>query len=383
MAHIETGVDKLVNLVQKKQKVSVDEASKELGVSNVIIQEWADFLEEEGMISIEYSLSKVFLCEKKLSKREVEKKTKEYADKKDSFIRKVEVAMRNLDVETKNFEKIKIEFTKLKEGLGGEVEKIHDQLSEIRHFEDLKKNMDQEIQKQKEEYNDVLDETDKKISLEQKKYEDIISQIEKERQGINQEKNKMKEAENEEDILKQKLTALTKVIDVIDKKISEESNIIEKSEKQIDALEKMASKVEDELKKKKTDIVTPLIEMSHAHKEKIIKIQDDILEKIKSRKSDIEILSSEGKEAARKFENFFSKKSRIDKLFNEIESNKADLKTEMEELIKTARAFNVALSATDMKKHIQDLLKKYGDVEKKKVTMRDSMDNLVGLLKNQ
>jgi len=383
MAHIETGIDKLVGLVGRKKKVSTDEAAKELGVSNVIVQEWADFLEEEGIISIEYSLSKVFLVEKKLTKKEIQKKSKEYGDKKDAFIRRVEVAMHNLDIETKNFEKIKTEFMKLKEGLGGEVEKIHEQLGEIKHYEDLKKNMDQEILNQRKEYNQLMAETELKISAEQKRYEDIIVSIKKERESVKTEEGRLKDVEKEEIILKDKLKALAKVIELIDSKISEERNVIIKSEKRVESLERMADKVEDELKKKKTDIITPLIEMSHSHKEKIIKIQDDILNKIKQRKTDIETLSSKGREQAANFEKFFSKKSQIDKLFKEVEDNKSDLKKEMETMINQARAFNVAVSTGDMKKHIQELLNRYEKVEKKKQNMKGSMDKLVDMLKAQ
>ena len=63
---IETGVDKLVKLVKQSGKISVAEAAKILGLSNTIITEWADFLEEEGIISIEYNLTQPFLVERKL-----------------------------------------------------------------------------------------------------------------------------------------------------------------------------------------------------------------------------------------------------------------------------------------------------------------------------
>ena len=46
---IETGVDKLVNLVNTSGRISSLDAAKELGVSSAVIMEWADFLEEEGL----------------------------------------------------------------------------------------------------------------------------------------------------------------------------------------------------------------------------------------------------------------------------------------------------------------------------------------------
>lgn len=381
MVHIETGVDKLVTLVQKKKKIALEEAAKELGVSTVIVQEWADFLEEEGTLTLEYSLSKVFLTEKKLTKHEIENKAKDYEDKKDAFIRKVEVAIGNLEKETKSFEKIKEEFLKLKDDLGGEMDRIQDQLSEIHHFESLRKNIDEEINKQRTESNGVLTDAEKKIQEQQKRYDDIINKIDKEKSELKKEETSLQTIEKEEGILSERLEAMQKVIAMIEGKIKEEHNVIQSSEKKIDSLEKMAEKVEDEIKKKKTDVVTPLVEMAEQHKEKIIRLQDEIVEKLRQKKNDIETFSTHGRETAKRFEEFFNKKIEVEKLFVEIETNKKDLKTEMETLINKARVFNAIVSEADLKKHIQELLEKYEDVQMKKATMRKNMDKLVGLLR--
>ena len=69
---IETGVDKLVNLVKERGRIALADAAKELGVSATVIQEWVDFLEEEGIISVEYKMTKPYLVERKLTKKEVE-----------------------------------------------------------------------------------------------------------------------------------------------------------------------------------------------------------------------------------------------------------------------------------------------------------------------
>ena len=60
---IETGVDKLLKLIERKTKLTIEEAAKTLGVSTNVIQEWADFLEEEGIVSIEYTLTHTYLVD--------------------------------------------------------------------------------------------------------------------------------------------------------------------------------------------------------------------------------------------------------------------------------------------------------------------------------
>ena len=63
MKKIETGVDRLVNLVNTEKKISIDDAAKKLNVSKVVVQEWAEFLEEENILGIDYKFSKTFLLE--------------------------------------------------------------------------------------------------------------------------------------------------------------------------------------------------------------------------------------------------------------------------------------------------------------------------------
>ena len=100
---IETGVDKLVNLVNLKERIPSADAAKELGVSTAIVMEWADFLEEEGIIKVEYKFTKPFLVARKLAKKDVEEKAKEFSGKKDVFVRKAEVSLSFLERESEKF----------------------------------------------------------------------------------------------------------------------------------------------------------------------------------------------------------------------------------------------------------------------------------------
>ncbi len=157
MDKIETGVDRLVALVAKEKKLELNVAAKELNVSPMVVQEWANFLEEQGLISIEYSLSKVFLVERRLSKKEIAVKQTEYSSKKDAFIRKVESAIRVLDSETESFNTIKDEFKNLQSRMGPEISDMKDDLKKIHEYQDAQKNLRTEIENQKKEYEDLVE----------------------------------------------------------------------------------------------------------------------------------------------------------------------------------------------------------------------------------
>ena len=142
---IETGVDKLVELVKKHGRISFQDAAKELGVSKDVISEWADFLSEESILSTEYKLTQQFLVDKKISKAEMEKKAREFSDKKDIFVRKAEGTVSVLQREAENLSKLKGEFDKMKEEMGIELDSVKKELSELAKYEQMKEELSKKI----------------------------------------------------------------------------------------------------------------------------------------------------------------------------------------------------------------------------------------------
>src|SRR3989344_567019 len=72
IGNITTAVDSLVKLVNQKGVISLENASKELGLPQNIINEWASFLDQEKIIHIEYKFTTPYLMSKKsLQKEEV------------------------------------------------------------------------------------------------------------------------------------------------------------------------------------------------------------------------------------------------------------------------------------------------------------------------
>src|SRR3989344_143612 len=143
---IETGVVKLVN---GKGRISSFDAAKELGVSSSIVMEWADFLEEEGIINIEYKFTKPFLIARKMGKKEVQEKAKEFSGKKDIFVRKAEVSLSFLSREAEKLNTIKDEFDKIEKELGFDLSNVKNELEELEKYEHLKMNLDKQIENQR------------------------------------------------------------------------------------------------------------------------------------------------------------------------------------------------------------------------------------------
>lgn len=74
MERVETGVDRMMSVLEKKGKLSLTELSQDLKIPESTLQLWVDFLVEERIIGIEYKFTKpyIFLNKKDVSKAVVE-----------------------------------------------------------------------------------------------------------------------------------------------------------------------------------------------------------------------------------------------------------------------------------------------------------------------
>ena len=58
---ISTGVDSLIKIIYEKKRIQLDDAASQMGLPFHTIEEWAHVLEDQGIIRIEYQLTKIFL----------------------------------------------------------------------------------------------------------------------------------------------------------------------------------------------------------------------------------------------------------------------------------------------------------------------------------
>ncbi|MEK6907343.1 MAG: hypothetical protein AABW45_02350 [Nanoarchaeota archaeon] len=95
--NITTAVDDFVDLVNNKKRISLEDAAKELGLPENIVNEWAVFLEEENILKIEYQFTNAFLVAK--SKQE---------SNKEDYEREIEIITRELEIMLAGLNKINI-----------------------------------------------------------------------------------------------------------------------------------------------------------------------------------------------------------------------------------------------------------------------------------
>ena len=379
---LKTGVDRLVSLIQEKKRISVPQAAKELGVSQVVVEEWADFLEEEGIISIEYKFATTWLIEKKLKKEEIIKKVKEFHGKKDIIIRKSESLLGFLDKEGEGIAKIRNEFKKMREEIHSETGNVQKELKELERYEELKKNIDSQVKNQDKIFADNISKIDGHIVRVQKKYSELLREIGAEEEIIKTERLKTDSIKKTEEGLKQKIKKIEDTINIVKQKIKSEDIYIEDLEDHTKKLKYLAENTKETINLQKKKIM-PLAKESREYGKKILISQKEILKKVFDRG---EVINEDIKESRRlsdKFYNFFEKKMETVNLIEKINDDRNTLKKELTEFIAKARAFSILSQSIDIQKQINMMEKKFEDIDRKKNIFEKEIGRLSSLIKKK
>jgi len=358
---IETGVDKLVNLVNAQKKVSSSDAAKLLGVGINVIMEWADFLEEEGIISIEYKFTKPYLVARKIGKKDMQEKAKEFSGKKEVFIRKAEVSLGFINRESDKLVALKNEFDKIKKYLGFDMGSIKSELKELQDYEQLKIKLDQQIEQQKVTALDKLQAITKQIIDEKKKYQYILTEVKKEEEVLNKDKLAASSIEESERLIKERLDSLKEMIRIVENKVKTEEENVKISGSSIQKLITMADNLKAKVEKEK-GLIDPLVEQSTIQAKKIMDLQTTIINKIKSKEENLK----GAKNASIKMKEFFKNKLGVMDFIEKVNKDRNELQNELIGLIKKAKAFQLSSKSDDLGEQMVDLENKFKEVDTKK-----------------
>jgi chromosome segregation ATPase len=107
---ITTGVDALVRLVKEKQRIELDDASSILSIPQETIEEWARVLEEEGILRIEYRLTRIYLLWIKPTEEEVATEKQSFYEEKKSIESEVEDFRSKVSTESQDLDDLRRSF---------------------------------------------------------------------------------------------------------------------------------------------------------------------------------------------------------------------------------------------------------------------------------
>ncbi|MFH0885343.1 MAG: hypothetical protein V1861_06555 [Candidatus Micrarchaeota archaeon] len=128
---ITTGVDALVRLVKEKQKIELEEASSLLNIPQETIEDWTRVLEEEGILRIEYRLTRVFLLWVKPTEEEVATEKESFYEEKKGIESEVEQIKGKISTGRNDLEDLRGSFEKFYSKVYGRMESLEKMVSTI------------------------------------------------------------------------------------------------------------------------------------------------------------------------------------------------------------------------------------------------------------
>lgn len=362
---ITTGVDRLVDLIERKKEISIDDAAKELSVAKVVVEEWANFLEEADIIKVEFKFATPYLYKKEISEKELGKKVKEFHGRKEGFIRKIETTLQFIERESIGMKELKDEFSKLSKDVEIDVEKVKKDLETLERYDSLKRGIDKEIISQQHAFQEKIEDINRQILKEKQRYSKLIEHIKTEELRLEKEKLKAEMLEKNEEILKKKVDNIMKSVDIIKAEISAGRRMVEEDISYIENLRISTKRMEEDFENRKAEM-TPLLLESKKKEEEIETLQNNILESVAVKKKHIKEGMKESQKVKRKFKKFFDRKVKISRLVDKIDFDLMQLESSLKSLIKEAEIIELSSRSKSVKQYIMDLEKKFKDINRKK-----------------
>ncbi|MEK6981720.1 MAG: hypothetical protein AABX38_02210 [Candidatus Micrarchaeota archaeon] len=207
---ITTGVDALVRLVKEKEKIELAIAAKTLGIPQSTIEDWAHILEEEGIISIDYSLTKIYLSWVVPKEDEILEREGKISESKKDISEDITNLRNRMRPELENFEDFKKTFEVF-------YQKISPRLKDIESTPvKAPKEAQDELNKQLEEITKKIAETEQEIETATEEFSAFKSKI------FSEKKSELPDSE----LIKKKLEEFYEKLEQMQKKVEKSSKSV-------------------------------------------------------------------------------------------------------------------------------------------------------------
>ena len=346
---IETGVDKLIRLIDQEKKISVADAAKKLSLPRVVIEEWLDFLEEKDIVKIEYKFTTPYIVKRELTKKDIDKKSKDFSGRKEAFMRKAQTLLQNLDAESDGLKKLHSEFESMGKDVEKNVKTVEDDIVILERYEKLKRGIDKEIIAQQKDFESKLSKLNATLAEKGKRYEELVESIRKLEMKLLQDKSRVESIQKTQDSLKSNLLELSNAIDVLRDELKKGNKDVEGEYDALDRLKILADRAKRDFEQKGNEVKS-LIAQSETQEKKILHSQQDILKKVMERTKEIDTRVESGQKAKERFDRFFSRKNDINQLIAKMDHEVSGLEVELKDLLAEVKIFDLTASGTGKSK---------------------------------
>jgi len=205
---VTTGVDALVKLVKDAEKIDIETASKELKIPVDTIEDWARVLEEEGIIRVQYKLTKVYLVWVTPTEAEIAEERESFKKSKAELEKEIEQVKEKVRPQIKEVGTLDESFEKFYKDTYEKLEKMEKKLSPAVVSGAVS---DKKFEEHVGQINDML-QTIKLLKANMKTIKNDVAEMEKNVKASKSEKSleNMKKLEGEISTLMNEMAALKK-----------------------------------------------------------------------------------------------------------------------------------------------------------------------------
>lgn len=377
---ITTGVDRLVQLVRQKKRISVEDAARSLSVPKVLVEEWAGFLEEKEVVGIEYKLTTPYLVYKTITKKEAGALYKELADRKEGFVRKVDSAFKRLELESQSFVKFKKEFGRLIKDVDTKLQHAKVELNLVRKYDEMKRAIDTQIVAEERIFDDKRRLFEEEIQSKKRIINQYLKLIDTKLTEITREETLTKLLKKSEEDLEHQLTSIVNRTKAVDQQIKEDRTLVSDTSKRINKLKEFIEQAKDDLEGRK-EMLTPLINESKKHQQKVEDLKQKFFAKVLLPAKSQVLQSQELKNVLAQLQAMFSKKLEAERIVNKLDVDISELKKNFKDLSQQAIVMKFRSKFTKPADYLRSFEVKLSRLNDKKESFRKDVNALLNIFK--
>jgi chromosome segregation ATPase len=374
-----TGIDRLVQLIKERKSISVNQAVKELGVSVALIEEWANFLEEEGIIDFDYRLSGTLLVEREITEKDIIKKEKTLEKKKKILSKDIKSNISVIEKHSDGIDNLKDEFDKYMKIIKQDFEHIREDITLLHKLEESHDTLNQEIHDQDFYFKLRIKQIDEKLSKESKKYNTILSDITKKEKEIKLKEKKLIELDKHHQEIWEKLNHVEESARRLSKSITKKDQEIVSEITNITLLKKQIDFLHNEVIEQK-HMMDELIKNRSVKEKEIVSVMENIKNKISFQKKDVTKSKQDFRKIENKLSDFMIKKQKLKVELANADMNTKTLQKEMNDVIQDARRLDMLTNSANISKFSKEISKQFKELDQKRNKAKKDYKKLTDLL---
>jgi|GEM_PF-1350871 len=382
---VQTGVDRLLDLLRTDGTLSVKNAAVKMGVSTSAVLEWAKLLEEENLVKLKYRFATAYIEGKNLNTPEYQKVKKELSAEKELIDQKLESTTNFLAALEDEVKSLKQLFGDIGKHVGTNMGTLKDTIHKLEKYESKKESLDKQIIAAKSRYVERLEALNKRLSEHQgtakEWYERMYGEVLRGGELLELEQQELVMIEDNEKMLERQLADMRGLLDVnVISKLAKNKPEIDRLKRTLLELKKRYVAMKEEAEAEKASLLKLIIE-NEKNINEIEKIQKELVAKLNAGAEDFSVTRADLKDYPKKIEELFSKKNLVETILNRLHFNEIEFKKRLEELTKRSGQLGKVASLEKFKAELKDLQSDVQELTKKREYFTKEMKNLVALLR--